>query len=39
MLIQQPIEGWSLAEQNKKEPFLLILSHNTIHDPLLEIKI
>lgn len=28
--------GLKFIEQNKKGPFLLILSHNTIHDPLLE---
>ena len=28
--------GLEFIEQNKKGPFLLILSHNTIHDPLLE---
>ena len=28
--------GLEFIEQNKKVPFLLVLSHNTIHDPLLE---
>tara|TARA_B100001029_G_scaffold179804_1_gene191170 strand:- start:7757 stop:9169 length:1413 start_codon:yes stop_codon:yes gene_type:complete len=28
--------GLKFIEQNKKVPFLLVLSHNTIHDPLLE---
>ena len=28
--------GIEFIEQNKKVPFLLVLSHNTIHDPLLE---
>jgi len=28
--------GLEFIEQNNKVPFLLILSHNTIHDPLLE---
>ena len=28
--------GLKFIDQNKKSPFLLILSHNTIHDPLIE---
>ena len=28
--------GLEFIEQNNKVPFLLVLSHNTIHDPLLE---
>ena len=28
--------GLEFIEKNNKEPFLLILSHNTIHDPLFE---
>ena len=30
--------GLEFLEQNQKTPFLLILSHNTIHDPLIENK-
>ena len=30
--------GLEFLEQNQKTPFLLILSHNTIHDPLVENK-